>query len=313
MLGRTANNLYWMFRYLERCENTARLCDAGFRIALTRSEAADDEWASVIDTVSARAQFEDRHDSYLGSNVVDFLLRDTSNPGSVINMIGHARENARAARTALTQQVWESVNESWLQLSKALKKPIDAKNLTDTLNLIQERSALVQGTMQGTMLRNDVFNFTRIGTLIERADNTSRILDVKYYVLLPSVSLIGTSLDNVQWEVILRSVSAHRSYHWLNKTDVNPAGIAEFMILDRRMPRSLMFCVSEIARHLGELSKTYNTVLPSRNMACAQLEELEKMTVNKIFDLGLHETIRTYIDNNNALARQIEQDYRFTD
>lgn len=311
MLGKTAGGLFWMFRYLERSENTARLLEAGFRIALTRWDRAEDEWASVLSTTGTRAAFEARHEGFEGARVVDFLLRDKANPSSVLSAVGAARDNARLVRTALTREVWEAVNESWMTLSDALSRPVRTADLPAILGLVRRQSALVRGALHGTMLRNDIFDFARLGTFVERADNTARILDVKYYVLLPSVSLVGSSLDNVQWETILRSVSAHRSYRWLNPGPVVPRGIAEFLILDRRVPRSLIFCATKIRDNLGYLCTDDPAPPISLDMAMASEHRLDTTSIDDIFAGGLHEFLVGFLDDNAALGAQIEKDFRF--
>ncbi|MFC4270704.1 hypothetical protein GQF03_03140 [Sneathiella chungangensis] len=311
MLGKTAGGLFWMFRYLERSENTARLLDAGFRIALTRSTAAENEWASVVATAGVTQAYTEKYDQYVARNVIDFLLRDKSNSSSVMSVIEGARNNARLVRTALTREVWEATNECYITLKDLLSHPISERDLPETLNTIRQQSALVRGALHGTMLRNDIFDFARLGTFLERADNTARILDVKYYVLLPSASFVGSSLDNVQWESILRSVSAQRAYRWLNPGDINPMGIAEFLILDRRLPRSLVFCYAKIVDNLGYLEEDYGLRLDCHDMAIPILNRLKESTINSIFDEGLHEFITAFIRDNMALGSQVQQDYRF--
>lgn len=311
MLGKTAGGLFWMFRYLERSENTARLVEAGFRIALTRPDAASDEWASVVETAGVRASYLEQHDAFDGASVVDFLLRDKSNGSSVMSAVESARNNARLVRTALTREVWEAVNESWMVLKEALRRPVRETDLPEVLSLIRRQSALVRGAMHGSMLRNDIFDFSRIGTFLERADNTSRILDVKYYVLLPSINQIGSSLDNVQWETILRSVAGQRAFRWLNGPDMNPKAIADFLIRDGRMPRSLYFCVSKMTGNLGYLQKQYGTEYKSLEMAKGLKGRLANTSVDDVFDLGLHEFLTDFLRDNAALGAQIEQDFRF--
>lgn len=311
ILGKTAGGLYWMFRNLERSENTARLVDAGFRMALTRSESAEDEWASVIATAGARDGFRQRHDKYTSATVTDYLLRDLDNPSSVRAIIESARNNARLVRTALTREVWEATNEAWMVLSERLARPVRERDLPEVLGEIRHHSAVVRGALHGTMLRNEIYDFARIGTFTERADSTARILDVKYYVLLPSVSLVGSSLDNVQWETILRSISAHRTYRWLHKGAITPRAIADFMILDRRVPRSLAFCVSKIQDNLGYLASDYGETHDSHAMADGIVARLKHQTIEEIFDTGLHEFITALIRDINQLGRQIERDYRF--
>lgn len=311
MLGKTAGGLFWMFRYLERSENTARLVDAGFRMALTRSDHAEDEWASIIETASARQDFLATGGKFDGPDVINFLLRDPNNRSSVISATEAARNNARLVRTALTREVWESVNESWITLKDVLARPVRDTDLPEVLSIIRKQSSLVRGAMVGTMLRNDIYNFARIGTFIERADNISRILDVKYYVLLPSVNLVGSALDNVQWESILRSAAAERAFRWLYGGEVSPATIADFLILDRRMPRSLLYCMRKISSNLGHLCTDYNIRAPSLDLAIGERDALEALTIDRIIDCGLHEFLASFVRKNNALASQIEQDFRF--
>ncbi|MBU2981943.1 alpha-E domain-containing protein [Lentibacter algarum] len=311
MLGKTAGGLYWMFRFLERSENTARLIEAGFRIALTRSSDSESEWKSVVTTAGVRAGYDDIYDSYAAAHVVDYLLRDMRNPSSVMNVIANARMNARLVRTALTTEVWEAVNESWMVMKAAMKRPVRETELPALLGEVRRHSALVRGALHGTMLRNDIYDFAQIGTSLERADNTARIIDVKYYTLLPSASFVGSPLDNVQWETILRSVSAHRAFRWLNEGNMTSANIAEFMILDSRFPRSLNSASHAIEAHLGFLAKDYGAPAPSYDLVDAQLNKLRAHTIKTIFDDGLHQFIAGFIRDNNAIGSQIEQDYQF--
>lgn len=310
MLGRTAGQIYWMFRYLERSEYNARLVDAGFRIALTRSQAGD-EWASLATTSGVHDQFLERYQAFDGPSVVNFLLRDSENPSSVISMVKSARENARHVRSSLTREVWEAINNCWMVLSAMLARPVRERELPEALDTIRKQSAQVRGALHGTMLRNDIFDFARLGTFLERADNTARILDVKYYVLLPSASFVGSSLDNVQWETILRSVSAMRAYRWLNTGSANPLGIADFLIMDSRLPRSLAFCYSKIVDNLGYLAKDYGETHPCHELADNLYHRFRDQTIQSVFDVGLHEFLENFLSDNAALGSQIEADYRF--
>ena len=244
---------------------------------------------------------------------VDFLLRDPANPSSILSIVKRARDNARTARTALTREVWEAVNTSWMTLTGLLKRPVREDDLPDVLAAIRQQSAQVRGALTGTMLRNDGYNFARLGTFLERADNTARILDVKYYLLLPSVAHIGTSIDNVQWETILRSVSAHRAYRWLYGAEISALKIAEFLILDERFPRSLTFCYGQLLENLGGLEKEYSHREPSHDLARCAADKLGKQDIEGIFDVGLHQFLLGFIGENQALASAIAVDYRFND
>jgi len=314
MLGRSANGIFWMFRYLERAENTARLLEAGFRMALTRGVgAADDEWHSVLVTIGQADDFAQRGYDFSGTAVTNFILRDRHNPGSVLNMVEQARTNARAVRTAITREVWEATNESWMVLKELLARPVRETNLGEVLTAIRRQTMLVRGAMDGTMLRNEIFNFARIGTFLERADNTARILDVKYYVLLPSIAWVGSSLDNSQWETLLRSVSGERSYRWLNAGAMDPRGIAEFLILDGRFPRSLAFCYEKLGSNMNSLAREHGRKMPSHDLLREIGDRLASQDIEHIFEQGLHEFIVEFIASNQQIADAVAADYRFVD
>ncbi len=312
MLGTTAGGLFWMFRYLERCENTARLVEAGLRIALTKSTDASDEWQSVVHTTGSKDRFEATHNSYDGPDVINFLLRDLENPSSVLSLVEDARTNARLVRTALTREVWEATNDCWMILRSTLANPIEDRDLPRVLSLIRRESALVRGAMHGTTMRNDIYDFAQLGMFIERADNTARILDVKYYILLPSIAAVGSPIDSAQWETILRSVSAMRAFRFEFPGAIIPRDVAAFLILDPRMPRSLAYCYNKISDNLGYLGTHYDDRRPSHGVAARLTESVRDREIEQIFDSGLHEFLRAAIADVGTLASQIEFDYRFS-
>ena len=312
MLGRTANGVFWMGRYLERAENTSRLIEAGFRMALTRDlVTSQEEWRSVVSTVGHTKQYELYNGSYTGVQVWNFLLRDRNNPGSVLAMIEGARTSARAVRTALTREVWEAVNESWMVICDMLQRPVREAALGEVLSAIRRQSMLVRGAIDGSMLRSENFNFFRIGTFIERGDNTARILDVKYYVLLPSLAWGGSRLDNVQWESVLRSVSGERAYRWLNAGSIDPKGIADFLLLDQRFPRSLNFCLDNLRSNLASLAHQYGHESSAHETLRGLSSHFHESSIESIFEAGLHQFIQEFIARNRQVAQAIEQDYRF--
>ena len=311
MLGRTADGLYWMFRYIERAENIARLVDAGLRVAMTRSGATDDDWEGVLQSAGVAQAYRDRYGTLTSADAVDFLLRDPANPSSVLSCIESGRTNARMVRTALTRDTWEATNECWIELKAILCKPLKAKELPEIIHAIKQRTGLIRGAFHGSMLRNEIYHFASIGTYTERADNTSRILDVKYYVLLPSVSSVGTSLDNVQWESILRSVSAHRSYGWVYDGGYRAANIADFLILNVQMPRSLAHCYEKIVGDLGHLAQDYGSRLKAHDTADEIYDSLRNRNIRDIIDQGLHEFLGEFIRKNNQLGLDISDGYRF--
>lgn len=311
MLGRTANGLYWMFRYIERAENIARLVDAGMRVSLTRSGNADEDWDGVLQSAGAREEFLQQHDKVTSADAIDYMLRDKSNLSSVMSCIEFGRNNARMVRTALTRETWEATNEFWIELKSLLARKVKAAELPQVIDVIKHRAGLVRGAFHGSMLRNDQYNFSRIGTFIERADNTARILDVKYYVLLPAAAQVGSSLDNAQWESILRSVSAHRSYGWVYDAEYKPSNIADFLILNGRMPRSLAYCYEKIVSNLGHLAEEYGEKHPAHDTAATILATLQKTTISRVMDQGLHEFLELFVNKNAQLGQEITDGYRF--
>jgi len=313
MLGRAANGVYWMARYLERAENTARLIDVGFHLALTRGNKAsqEEEWKSVLITTGQDEAYLASAGDLSGAQVFNYLLRDRDNPASVLQMIENARTNARVVRTSLTNEVWEAINESWMVLRELLARPVREASLGEVLSTIRRQSTLVRGAMEGSMLRNEVFNFARIGTFVERADNTARILDVKYYVLLPSVAWVGSSLDNIQWETLLRSVAGNRAYSWLNAGTMDPRGIARFLILDGQFPRSLAFCYAKIGSNMAGLAQQYGSAMPAHEQLSQAVSWLNGLSIEEIFEGGLHEFLQSFIGKTSRLGEAIAADYRF--
>jgi uncharacterized alpha-E superfamily protein len=316
MLGRSANGMHWMFRYLERAENTARLVDAGFHLAKTRdSRAASDEWRSVLITLGQAGVFTALHanEEFSGELVYNFILRERNNPGSIINTMELARTNARAVRTELTKGVWEATNEAWLILKDMLARPVGDRKLGEALATIRRQMAIVRGEFEGGMLRRESYRFARMGTFIERADNAARILDVKYYVLLPNISWVGSSLDNAQWETILRSFAGERAYRWLNAGGLDQRGIAQFLILDRRFPRSLSFCYDSLNTALAMLAEEYGEEASAHSILRDAASDPRRMTVDEIFEEGLHEFLTRFIAKTGEIGAAIAADYRFVE
>lgn len=312
MLSRVANGIFWLYRYLERAENTARLLAAGHRMALTRgTDEATQEWRSVLKTLGLIQAYDQHYSNYSGAQVCDFVLRSKNNPRSVLSMFEKARTNARICRSAITREVWESINEGWMNLSELLSRPVREGNLDMVLGAIRRESTLARGATHGSMLRNEIYAFSRCGTFMERADNTARILDVKYFLLLPSLSYVGTALDTGQWDNVLRSLSGERAYSWLNAGRMDARSIAEFLILDERFPRSLQFCRLAMHENLSALARLRGrTGLP--HDALAKVDDLlADRTVDQIFEHGLHEFIVKFIGLNAGLADAIAREYRF--
>ncbi|WP_435417057.1 alpha-E domain-containing protein [Parerythrobacter aurantius] len=312
MLGRTANSLFWMFRYLERAENTARILQAGLRMAVTRDiAAAEAEWRSIIQTTGRKEAYEQHNGTYTGIQAWNFILRDRGNPSTVKDMMDAVRNNARASRNAISGELWEVVNESWMLVCDLLARPVTQQQVGHVLAAIRRAGTLAHGALAGSMLRNEGYHFARAGTFVERADSTARILDIKYYLLLPSLSYVGSSLDTGQWENILRSVSGYRAYSWLNAGQIEPRGIAQFLVLDRRFPRSLAFCHEALCEELNALARLHGGEGTCHDLMRRSDAQLADLTVDRIFDQGMHQFLVEFMATNAEIAAAIGTDYRF--
>ena len=316
MLARTADNLYWVSRYLERADFLARLIEASGRIAaLPKAFAsAQDEWKSVLIASGADETFYEHMPSADEAHVVAYLAFDPRNPSSIRNCIEFGRANARAVRTALTVEMWENINGAWLELKKfeaahKILGRIDRGELIKFLAFVKTTTSLFDGYGYRTMLRNDAYYFSRLGVYIERADNTARVLDVKYHVLLPEQESVGGSVDYFQWAAILRSVSALTAYHWVYRESINPWNIADLLILRAEMPRSLLSCYDNIVRYLDAIGSQYGRQGPAQRLARNVKRRLESASIKEIFQSGLHEFVDSFVTENNRLGQEIAQQY----
>ncbi|MGY6547631.1 MAG: alpha-E domain-containing protein [Roseinatronobacter sp.] len=311
MLSRTAANLFWMTRYLERSETTARLLDLGHRNALLPNTGGGyrNEWSAILQSKGALDQFTEKYGELKSRNVESFLFFDLDNPSSVASCITAARENARIVRTALTTQVWDAINTSFQELralTRRERSTLEVPELTDwTLRTV----ALIRGAIEATQLRIDGYRFMNLGYALERADNTARLLDVKYYVLLPSVAYVGSGLDNYQWTTLLRALSAHRAYNWAYGGELSATQIAHFLILNAKFPRSLLSCAVTLNEHLDHLARVYDRSTPAQETARALLGELAEARIEDVFDEGLHEFLSRMIQENAGLGKCIEDQY----
>ncbi|MEC9343445.1 MAG: alpha-E domain-containing protein, partial [Pseudomonadota bacterium] len=285
MLGRTASSLYWLCRYMERAENMARLLDVGYRMSLDPglTEAEREQWDSTLQAAATASSFFERYDKATLAQVRDFMLFDEANHSSVRNCLLQARSNARSVRTAITTEMWESVNTTWLEFSRIRPSSISANDLPSLLDWIKRNTAQFRGAMLNTILRDDGYCFCQIGTFTERADNTARIMDVKYFVLLPRSVLVGSELDNRQWSMILRAASAHRSYRHVYRDRYKAWNIADFLILRSEMPRSLAHCYEWISSTLDILDELYGTRYECHDIGQRIHEELKNGDMDVIF------------------------------
>ena len=240
MLSRTADHLYWMSRYIERAENLARMLQVNVRTSLLphAADEVDRGWAGTLAIIGQLDAYRERCGAVSPDRVVRFLAFDAGNPGSIVSNLRLARENARAVRGTLTSELWETINSTWLDLAARPREGLTTDGLIDFLEWVKLRSHLARGVTLGTMLRDEGFDFTRIGTFLERADNTARILDVKYHTLLPSAQEVGGAVDYYQWSALLRSVSAFSIYRKIYRDVITPFRVAELLILREDVPRN---------------------------------------------------------------------------
>lgn len=312
MLSRTASNIFWLARNLERMENLARIIGVSERMAMMPSESereVETQWESAIIISGCEHLFGESGCAMERDAIIDFLVRDPDNPSSLFSSIQNARINGRSVRNALTMEMWESLNTTWLEFETRWNTCRNDNDIRPFLEWIKERTASFRGAIGGTMVRDQAWRFAQIGTHIERADNTARILDVKYHVLLPEDSGVGGSVDYFQWTTILRGVAALGSYHYLYRDQPTPWKIAELLILREEMPRSLIYCMSQIQDRLSELQDELNDKTVCHRYAGKLYSELRYADATEIFQNGLHEWLTRFIERNNKLGQEINNCY----
>jgi uncharacterized alpha-E superfamily protein len=311
MLSRTADSIYWLARYVERAEYLSRILEATQRLtALPLAyTGSTNEWESAVATAGCTGSFYKTYSEADEQSVTDFLAFSTANPSSIRNCFEAARTNARAVRTALTVEMWEAINTAWLELKKFGAGPFTREELAQFLRWVQESSLRFDGSAYRTMLRNDAYWFSRLGLFIERADNTARILDVKYHLLLPEQHHVGGPLDYFQWAAILRSVQALTAYHWVYRESVKPWLVADLLILNDQMPRSLASCYENLVRHLDQIARAYGRQGPAQRLARGIRTRIENSRMEEIFQVGLHEFITEFVADNNRLGAAITDQY----
>jgi uncharacterized alpha-E superfamily protein len=313
MLSRTAGNLYWMGRYLERADFTARLMEATIRLAALPSSygGAGNAWESALAATWMTHAHKERGLAVDEHQVSDFLTLDPANPSSIRSCLEAARANARSVRTALTEEAWEAINSAWLEISRYGTRLESRDALAPLLDLVKNSVSAYEGAAQRTMLRGDAFWFVNLGSAIERADNSARLLDVKYHLLLPRGESVGGSLDYFQWTTILRTVSAMTAYRWVYRDSVKPWLVADLLILNRQIPRSLAACYDEILRHLDLLASVHGKRGPAHRLAAAGHSKLTQTNIDRIFTDGLHEFLTRFITDNNKVGDAIAEQYLF--
>jgi len=311
MLSRTADNLYWLARYVERAEYIARILDTTLRLtALPLAYVGStNEWESAVATAGCAGAFSEHYEEANEETVTEFLAFSSANPSSIRNCFEAARLNARAVRTALTSEMWDAINGAWLELKRWGNGPRSREEFARYLRWVLGSSLRFDGSAYRTMLRNDAYWFSRLGVYIERADNTARILDVKYHLLLPADEKVGGPLDYFQWSSILRSVSALTAYHWVYRENVKPWLVADLLMLRDEMPRSLASCYENLVQNLDRIATAYGRQGPAQRQARTVRARLENSKIDQIFQNGLHEFIDAFVEDNNRLGTAVSQQY----
>ena len=324
MLSRTADHLFWMARYMERAENTARLLDAHYQTSLLPERNARAGWQAVLGVSELTPAFQQRYGDIEGPTVLRFMVRDTLNPSSIAACLASARENARAVRSALTTELWETINQTWLSFTSMVNEGDLERDPSSLLEWVKYRSHLSRGVTLGTMLQDEALNFIRLGTFLERADNTARLLDVKFHqsgshlspappppsrhtqVQQPALAT-AEDLDFYHWSALLRSLSAFEIYRKVYSSVILPEKVAELLILRHDMPRSLAACTQEMAHNLSLLSNAQS------DETLRQLgrlhSELKYGRIDEILGEGLHPYLTRFLHLVNVVGARISQDF----
>ncbi len=317
MLSRTADHLFWMARYIERAENTARMLDVNVTTSLLpmSREAAERGWRAMLGISELLPAFDARFPTLTPHDVLDFMVRDPSNQSSIISCLQAARENARAVRGTMTTDVWETHNDTWLQLQHHLKAGLLQRDPHEFFEWVKFRSHLSRGVTIGTMLKDEAFYFIRLGTFLERADNTARILDVKFHGADPATSALPVAdesfdepyLDFYYWAAVLRSVSAFEIYRKVYRDVITPARVAELLLLRGDMPRSLLASMNEVCTTLAHIRNEQSDETSRR--AGLLRSELQYGRIDDFLDTGLHVFLTSFLKRVNDLGQRISHDF----
>jgi uncharacterized alpha-E superfamily protein len=309
MLSRTASTLYWMARYVERAESTARILDVTYRMSLLPKSAkfSDQEWFAPLNITGTLYPFSGRYSAVTAKDVMYFMALDPSNPTSIFSCAKAAREGARAVRGSITSEMWEVINATWLELQHVTESRLAGERALAFFDWVKDRSHLFRGVTVGTALKDGAFHFNRLGTFLERADNTARILDVKYHVLLPSVEDVGGAVDYYQWAAVLRSVSSFEAYRKVYRDVITPARVAELLILRQDMPRSLHACMDEAYEIFQMIATRYSGEALRRAGELHAALHFGRMDV--IFDYGLHEYLTEFLGRLTELSGEVDRSF----
>jgi uncharacterized alpha-E superfamily protein len=310
MLSRVADSIYWLNRYVERSENIARFIDVNLNLLLDSPIGIAQQWEPLILTTGDRARFQERYGEVTAENVIRFLTFDRSYPNSILSCLHSARENARSVREIISSEMWQQVNAFYFMV-KEVAESEPPSDFPEFFSEVKLASHLFAGIMNATMTHNEGWHFGQIGRFLERADKTTRILDVKYFILLPSVKDVGTTLDDLQWMALLKSASAYEMYRKQGLHRITPMSVAKFLVLEREFPRSIRFCIQQAERSLHEITGTPSgTWNSSVERALGKLQsDLDYITIDEIFQIGLHEFLDNLQQQTNDVGKKIYETF----
>jgi uncharacterized alpha-E superfamily protein len=298
-----------MGRYTERAENLARMLEVNQSMALLPQgpEAVEQAWVATLTIIGLKEPFKQKYDTVTPANVLSFMVLDRDNPMSIYNCVRAARENARAVRGALTSEIWETVNTTWLEMRVTGTRSMGDVDTAAFFDWVKHRAHLARGVVQGTMLRDLAWHFAWLGTYLERADSTARILDVKYHLLLPRGERAGGVTDYYQWSALLHSVSAFEIYRRVYRDLITPRRVAELLVLRDDMPRSLHRCMSQVHTHLIAVANAQSAETVRR---AGELQaSLHYGRIEDIFSMGLHEYLTQFVGRVRDLGERVAQDF----
>ena len=313
MLSRTADHLFWMSRYTERAENTARMLNVSYETSLLpqTADAAKKGWEGLLSISELIPTYTAKHGDVTPERVLAFMVRDGNNPSSILSCLRAARENARAVRGALTTEVWETQNQTWLELHRQLDGDAFERDPGQFFEWVKYRSHLSRGVVLGTMLQDEAFHFLRLGTFLERADNTARMLDVKFHAVdhdfFGRPSERNQESDFYHWSSILRSVSAFEVYRKVYRNVIRPEKVAELLILRAEMPRSLVYCMDEVVSNLRAVAndQSHETIRRAGRLRA----DLQFSRIDEILATGLHAYLTQFLDRVSDLGYGVSRDF----
>lgn len=309
MLSRVADSLYWMSRYVERAENVARFIDVNLTLMPDAPDEFGQQWLPLVNTTGDHEDFEKRYRDPTQENVIRFLTFDAENPNSILSCLRAARENARSVREIISSEMWLQLNKFFLTVKSAAEA--DALNHgSEFFENIRLSSQLFSGQMNATMTHGEAWHFCRLGRMLERADKTSRILDVKYFILHRRVEDVGTPIDDIQWAAVLRSASAFEMYRKKHGR-ITPRGVADFLLLDHEFPRAVQYCLIEARGSLHAVSGTPvgSFRYPPEKLLGLLCSELTYSSVEDVIRAGLHEYIDALQDKLNEIGNGIHDTF----